>query len=301
MAIGVGSEDLYRITPTGIKNKSGVGADPTTLVAYISQVRAVIANTSLSGALVGHIDTTNAWINSSNAAVIAACDFLGMDAYPFWELTEPNSVANGHGLFFTGFNQTSAVAGGKPVWITETGWPVSGPTENVAVADVASAKVFWDQVGCELFGNVNTFWYTLNDTGATPSFELVGADGSLKYNLTCPATVSKSAVDSTSSLVQIPSSTAANNPSSTVATSSLETTAVGTALTSASTWTSSTRISTTGKQHILRLFITESDHTVSTLSTTSSIATSTTTGAATGRSAPVTFAAAIFGSLILFM
>jgi glucan endo-1,3-beta-D-glucosidase len=82
VGISVGSEDLYRISPTGVINKSGVGAEPSDLVSYIGQVRQALASTSLSKVPIGHVDTWTAFVNGSNSAVIAACDFLGMDAYP---------------------------------------------------------------------------------------------------------------------------------------------------------------------------------------------------------------------------
>jgi glucan endo-1,3-beta-D-glucosidase len=78
--ISVGSEDLYRNSPTGIINKSGVGAQPDELVSYITQVRQAIQGTAASAAVVGHVDTWTAYVNVSNNALIAACDFLGMDA-----------------------------------------------------------------------------------------------------------------------------------------------------------------------------------------------------------------------------
>jgi len=78
--ISVGSEDLYRISPTGIENDSGAGANPADLVNYINQVRAAIRGTSASGAPIGHVDTWTAWVNGTNDAVIDAVDWLGMDA-----------------------------------------------------------------------------------------------------------------------------------------------------------------------------------------------------------------------------
>lgn len=78
--ISVGSEDLYRISPTGIAAKSGYGAEPATVASYIGQVRAAIAGTALSGASIGHVDTWTAWVNGTNQAVIDACDWIGMDA-----------------------------------------------------------------------------------------------------------------------------------------------------------------------------------------------------------------------------
>lgn len=76
--ISVGSEDLYRSSPTGIINLSGPGADPDVLVNYISRVRAAISGTSASSKPVGHVDTWTAWVNASNSAVIAASDFIGL-------------------------------------------------------------------------------------------------------------------------------------------------------------------------------------------------------------------------------
>jgi glucan endo-1,3-beta-D-glucosidase len=41
VGISVGSEDLYRISPTGIINMSGVGAGPDVIANYIKQVKYV--------------------------------------------------------------------------------------------------------------------------------------------------------------------------------------------------------------------------------------------------------------------
>ena len=122
IAISVGSEDLYRVSPTGVENLSGVGASPDDLTNYISQVRKAIAGTAASGKPVGHVDTWTAWVNSSNDAVISASDFIGMDAYPYFQNTMANSIDNGYSLFFEAYDQTVAAAEGKPVWVTETGY-----------------------------------------------------------------------------------------------------------------------------------------------------------------------------------
>ncbi|MCJ1477309.1 hypothetical protein MMC13_005980 [Lambiella insularis] len=192
VGISVGSEDLYRITPTGIANMAGVGAGPDVITNFISQTRAAIANTPLSGCPVGHVDTWTAWVNGSNDAVISASDFIGMDAYPYFQTTLDNSIDTANQTFFAAYDATLAAVGTKPVWITETGWPVSGPTENQAVPSIANAKTYWDQVACTVLGKINTFWYTLQDAEPTtpaPSFGLVGSAGGSTplYDLTCPA------------------------------------------------------------------------------------------------------------------
>ena len=135
--ISVGSEDLYRISPIGIENDSGAGVEPAQVTDYIGQVRSLIAGTAANGKVIGHVDTWTAWINSSNDAVNSACDFNGMDPYPYVQNTMSNSIASGEALFFDAYNATVAVSGGKPVWITETGWPVSGPTVSCSLSIIS--------------------------------------------------------------------------------------------------------------------------------------------------------------------
>ncbi|KAL8778970.1 MAG: hypothetical protein Q9213_007170 [Squamulea squamosa] len=179
IGISVGSEDLYRISPTGILNKSNPGESPDAVVRRINAVKQALAGTILSGKPVGHVDTWTAYVNSSNSAVIEASDFVGVDAYPYFQNTQANSIENGESLFFDAYNATVAVSGRKPVWITETGWPVSGPTENQAVP--------------------NAFPNT-----PSPSFGVVGStlSNTPLYDLTCPkdsSSSSSSAGSSTSS------------------------------------------------------------------------------------------------------
>ncbi|KAK5653886.1 hypothetical protein OQA88_7811 [Cercophora sp. LCS_1] len=193
VGISVGSEDLYRISPTGIKNGENPGTGPSTIAGYIKQVREVISGTSLTGTPVGHVDTWTAWVNGSNQEVIEASDFVGVDAYPYYQDTQTNSISNSRRLFFEALNVTKAAAGGKPIWVTETGFPVTGETINLAVPGVDNAKKYWDEVGCSLFGTTNTWWYTFQDAAPNPgsrSFGIVGSNlaaGPL-FNISCNAT-----------------------------------------------------------------------------------------------------------------
>jgi len=200
VGISVGSEDLYRISPTGVAAKSGYGAEPSTLVNYIKTLRSTIAGTSLSGASVGHVDTWTAWVNGTNQDVINAVDWVGVDAYPYFQNTMENGVDNAASLFNEAMGNTKSAAGGKDVWITETGWPVSGATENLAVASTAAARKYWVDVACPNLGKVNTFWYTLFDAGSTPSFGVSGAGLSTTplYDLSCSNVTSSSASASAS-------------------------------------------------------------------------------------------------------
>jgi glucan endo-1,3-beta-D-glucosidase len=89
--ISVGSEDLYRNSPMGIRAGSNMGAEPDTIIRYLNDVKEAIADTSLEGIKVGHVDTWTAWYNESNMAVIDACDWLGMDAYPYFQVYSDTS------------------------------------------------------------------------------------------------------------------------------------------------------------------------------------------------------------------
>jgi len=120
LGISVGSEDLYRISPTGLAAPDAApGSGPDLIVKYIKEVREAIAGTPWAHVPVGHVDTWTAWVNGSNSDVITNSDFLGVDAYPYWQNTEANSVSNGKSLFNEAMDNTKGVSQGKPVWITE--------------------------------------------------------------------------------------------------------------------------------------------------------------------------------------
>lgn len=187
--ISVGSEDLYRNSPVGIAAGSFPGAEPSTLTSYIAKVRAVLKGSPLEDAKVGHVDTWTAFANGSNAELVEACDWLGMDAYPYFEDTHPNAVSESASLFRDALQKTKDAAGGKEVWITETGWPVSGKTIGAAEPSVENAERFWRDVGCPMFGETNVWWYTLQDAAPdtpNPSFGILGEKGGKAlYDLSC--------------------------------------------------------------------------------------------------------------------
>lgn len=195
VGISVGSEDLYRITPTGIQNKAGPGAQPSDLVNYVQQTRNLVKGTGLQGKPIGHVDTWTVYVNASNNALISAVDFLGMDAYPYFQTTMANSIGSASQLFFDAYHATVGAAQGKPVWVTETGWPVTGQTLNQAVANTGNARMYWEDVTCQLVkDNVNLYYYTLQDVqygNPSPSFGIKPA-GDLQavkplFDLSCPA------------------------------------------------------------------------------------------------------------------
>lgn len=189
IGISVGSEDLYRVSESGIRNKAGVGQDAEQMVSFIKDVRDAIKKTPLSSKPVGHVDTWTAWINESNSAVVEAVDWVGTDLYPYYEDDKGNPFSNATTLFDIGFNKSKAAAGDKPVWITETGWPSTGPEFGQAEATLDNARGYWSTVGCKLFGRTNVWWYTLRDSNPDNKAKFaITKDLSTTplFDLTCP-------------------------------------------------------------------------------------------------------------------
>lgn len=127
------------------------------LVRYVKQVKDAVAGTGLEGAPLGHVDTWTAWDNSSNSVVVDELDWIGMDAYPYFQDTMPNAIGKSKSLFDDALGRTKAASKGKEVWITETGHPVSGKTSGDSIASVKNAEQYWKDVGCPMFGNTNVW------------------------------------------------------------------------------------------------------------------------------------------------
>jgi len=194
--LSIGSEDLYR--QSNIANKTvpspGPGVEPAVISSYISQVKGNLTGTSWSGIKIGHVDTWTAWTNDDGSfitsdltAIIDACDFLGIDSYPYFEGSLTNPIEDATALFDQSYQAVLGVSGDKEVWITETGWPVSGPTQNLAVPSKANAQTYWQNVGCPNFGKINTWWYTFDDSASSPTFGVVDSlsGGSTNWDLSC--------------------------------------------------------------------------------------------------------------------
>ncbi|KAI1095857.1 glycoside hydrolase family 17 protein [Rostrohypoxylon terebratum] len=176
--ISVGSEDLYRDSPQGIAAGSNVGVGPDVIVRYIKETKDAIAGTGLEKAPIGHVDTWTAWYNGTNQPVIDACDWIGMDAYPYFQDSMPNDISQAKSLFQDALSKTQQAAGGKSVWITETGHPVSGKTVGQSIASTSNAETYWQDVVCPLLDSKTNLWYyTLQDATPdtpNPSFGIVG-------------------------------------------------------------------------------------------------------------------------------
>ncbi|ROV97989.1 hypothetical protein VMCG_07044 [Cytospora schulzeri] len=220
IGISIGSEDLYRNSVTGVTNSAGIGADPDVVVGFIKDFKSAFANTALKDVAIGHVDTWDAWTNGTNKAVIDAVDWLGVDEYPYYQTGDDNTVENAEPLFMEAYNAVVGVAGSKDVWVTETGWPYTGPSWDKAVASVANAKQYWQDVGCaDLFNKVPTFWYNLVEDSATNAMSFaITKDLSTTplWDLSCPKETTK---ETTSSKAAASTATSASSSTATEASS----------------------------------------------------------------------------------
>ena len=82
-----------------------------------------------------------------------------MDGYPYFQGA---AIQDGANVFWQSVQATrDAVNSVKPgtwVWITETGWPVSGATDGSGVPSISNAQAYWTNVACAAFEQANTFW-----------------------------------------------------------------------------------------------------------------------------------------------
>lgn len=189
VGISVGSEDLYRSSPQGVAANAGVGATGVEIEGYIGWLRDWLRGTALEGKPVGHVDTWTAWVLPENRGVASSVDWLGHNSFPYFETTKANNIDLAAENFRTALQQTESVAQGKAVWVTETGWPRVGPNARDAVASTENSQRYWKEVGCSLFGQRNTFWYTLKDANTAQtdlSFAVTPLEnGTPFFDLTC--------------------------------------------------------------------------------------------------------------------
>ncbi|KAH9881848.1 hypothetical protein J1614_001019 [Plenodomus biglobosus] len=189
IGLSVGSEDLYRDSEPGRRNKAGVGNTADAIIRFIRTTRERLANTALSNIKITHVDTWTAWVNGSNKAVVDEVDFVSVNNFPFYQSEQDNRIGNAAELMSSAIAATEAVAGGKDVWITETGWAYTGPDFGAATATVDNAASYWRDVGCALFGKYNIFWYTLRDANPANQVKFAITDDlstQPRFNLSCP-------------------------------------------------------------------------------------------------------------------
>jgi len=175
-------ESLIKLCKTGNVDIAIVGSEilrrgdltDEQLLAYIARVKA-------TGVKVTVADTWDALV--SHPLIIAACDEVWANIYPFWEGA---SIDQAMIRFQSDYNQIKVASGGKKVVISETGWPSAGGASGSAIPSLENgAKYFADFVAWALGNKVDYYYFSAFDEPWKTEPGLVGPhwgiwDNSLK-------------------------------------------------------------------------------------------------------------------------
>jgi exo-beta-1,3-glucanase (GH17 family) len=133
------------------------------LLEYLHRVKRAVPDVP-----VGYVDAY--FLFEKHPRIAAACDVLLSNCYPFWEgCPREEAIAYMQQMY----RRVQAVAGGKPVVISETGWPNTGSAFHGAVPSVEGAmRYFVDTYRWARQENVAVFYFAAFDEAWK-----VGAEG----------------------------------------------------------------------------------------------------------------------------
>ncbi len=133
------------------------------LLDYIHRVKK-----ALPGVEVGYVDAY--YLFELHPRIVEACDVIMANCYPFWEgCPLDHAIAYMQSMH----QRTVAVAKGKPVIISETGWPDKGSAFHGAVPSRAGAmRYFLDSCAWAEAAHIDLFYFSAFDEAWK-----VGAEG----------------------------------------------------------------------------------------------------------------------------
>ena len=133
------------------------------LLGYIERVRRAVP-----GVRIGYVDAY--YLFEKHPRVTAACDVVLTNCYPFWEGCPRERALE---YMQAMYRRTLAVAGGKQVIISETGWPQRGSAFHGAVPSVDGAmRYFVDTMRWAGSEGIEVFYFSAFDEAWK-----VGAEG----------------------------------------------------------------------------------------------------------------------------
>jgi exo-beta-1,3-glucanase (GH17 family) len=181
-------ENAIRLARNGHADILGVGNEvllrgdlcEDELIEFISRVKAAVPGTP-----VGYVDAYFKFVDYPR--VTEACDVILANCYPFWE-----GCPAEHALLYMKdmYRRASRAARGKPVIVSETGWPDTGSATGGAVPSFQSAiKYFVDtyrwaeEDGIEIFyfSAFDEAWKVAAEGDVGAYWGLWDADGRPKY------------------------------------------------------------------------------------------------------------------------
>lgn len=150
------------------------------LIGYIEQARQEVP-----GVLVGYVDAYFKFV--THPRVSDACDILFANCYPFWE-----GYPAEHALVYMKemYRQATIAAQGKPVIISETGWPNLGTADRGAVPSFENAIRYFinayqwaeeEDIDIIYFSAFDEVWKTAAEGDVGAYWGLWDKDGNLKY------------------------------------------------------------------------------------------------------------------------
>jgi exo-beta-1,3-glucanase (GH17 family) len=138
------------VAVVGNETLDGGVLTPAQLIGYINEVRAAIPSTIP----VTTADTWDELVN--NPDVIAACDQVWANIYPYWEAV---SIQNDVSQLNSDYTRLSDMAGTKKIVISESGWPSGGTANGSAVPSVANGAQYFSDFVSWADGRGIPFYY----------------------------------------------------------------------------------------------------------------------------------------------
>ncbi|MFT4535647.1 MAG: GPH family glycoside/pentoside/hexuronide:cation symporter [Saprospiraceae bacterium] len=124
------------------------------ILGYIQRVKVALPNIPI-----GYVDAYFQFHERPN--LVDACDLVLANCYPFWEGCDINYASNYLQQMYT---ITKNASKGKPVIITETGWPNEGETTKEAKPSAENAmKYFINTSNWAKEENINLFYFSSFD------------------------------------------------------------------------------------------------------------------------------------------
>ncbi|SEC77207.1 glycoside/pentoside/hexuronide:cation symporter, GPH family [Tenacibaculum sp. MAR_2009_124] len=124
------------------------------LVAYINQVKKAIPDVP-----VGYVDAYYQFVQ--RPSLVEVSDVILVNCYPFWE---GSSIEDTSSYLKKMYAVTEKVAKGKPVIISETGWPNQGESfEGAQPSEINAMKYFINAINWSQHKNIPMFYFSSFD------------------------------------------------------------------------------------------------------------------------------------------
>jgi glycoside/pentoside/hexuronide:cation symporter, GPH family len=155
-------EALIKLAKSGLVDIAAVGNEvlhreeisEQELIGYINRVKEAVPNISVS-----YVDAYYQFLDRPN--LIASCDLLLVNFYPFWEGAKIDYAAS---YLQNMLELTQNVAQGKKIIISETGWPSKGETVEEAIpSEINAMKYFVSSQRWAKNNNIDLFHFSSFD------------------------------------------------------------------------------------------------------------------------------------------